>query len=254
MATDSPVHVAREGDLAILRLRDGKANAMSPAQIAALAAAVDEIRASDARALVITAEGKAFCAGLALPELVDLDRATMTRFMDDFTGAMRCVLEFPRPTVAAITGHAIAGGCVLALMCDARIMTSAPAKIGLSEVQLGIGLPAVVIEPLRARVPATSLTRLALEGALVDGAEAQRLGLVDEVAAPDAVLPRALERARALATAGPAAYAHVKRALVRPIAEALAEHDLREREGWLDTWFSADGQSRLRTAVARLRG
>jgi enoyl-CoA hydratase len=252
MGADSPVQLVLDGDLAVIRLRDGKVNAMGTSLLSSLVAAVAQAEASRARAVVITGDGRSFSAGLAIPELVELDRAAMLSFIDGFATAMRRVLECSLPTVAAINGHAIAGGCVLALMCDARIMAAGSARIGLNEVQLGIGLPAVVVEPLRARVPATSLTTIALEGALVEPAEALRLGLVEALVDPAALMARSVARATALASAAPLAYAQVKRALLRPTLAALAAHDTSEREAWLDTWYGEEAQRRLRAAVAKL--
>jgi enoyl-CoA hydratase/carnithine racemase len=251
-----PIEIQREGEIAVLRLRGGRANAMSPVLLAALTRAVDQVIASDARAAVVVGEGAAFSAGLALPDLIDLDRAAMAAFIDDFATAMRRVLECPMPVVAAINGHAIAGGYVLALMCDARLAVATTPertpRIGLNEVQLGIGLPAVVVEPLRLRVPPTSLTAIALEGGLFLPEDALRLGLVDELVAPSSLESHAVARARALGDAPRAAYAQVKRAIVRPAVEAIDRLGNAEREAWLDTWFSAPAQQRLRAAVEKI--
>lgn len=247
-----PVRIERQGEVAVVRLEGGRANAMSAALLDALARAVDQVTVSDARAMVITGQGRAFSAGLALPDLIDLDRAALAAFMDDFATAMRRVLECPMPVVAAINGHAIAGGCVLALMCDARLIAAEGATIGLNEVALGIGLPAVVVEPLRARVPPTAWTTIALAGALLSAEDARRAGLVDDVVAPGDLEARALARAAELGAAPRAAYAQVKRALLRPAIETITRVDAAEREAWLDTWFSPPAQERLRAAVARI--
>lgn len=248
------IEIERSDEIAVIRLRGGKANAMSSPLLDALTRVVDQVTASGARAVVITGEGRAFSAGLALPELVDLDRAAMATFIDDFAIAMRRVLECPLPVVAAINGHAIAGGCVLALMCDARVIAAGDARIGLSEVQIGIGLPAVVVEPLRLRVPPTSLTPIALEGRLVDPQTALGLGLVDEVVAPAELEARAIARAAELGRGARAAYAQIKRSLLRPALEAVERHGVAEREAWLDTWFSEPAQRLLRAQVAKITG
>src|SRR5687767_8894181 len=115
------MHIELEHELAVLHMHAGKANSMSPALVRRLSELCAEVEASDARALVITGDGRAFSAGLALPELIDLDRNVMRAFMDEFKHAMLRVFQLPMPVVAAIDGHAIAGGCVLASQCDVRI-------------------------------------------------------------------------------------------------------------------------------------
>src|SRR5687767_13620761 len=111
-----------ENGVALLRMNAGKGNAIGPAFLSALAENVRAIRESDASAVVITGQERIFCAGLALPELVPLDRAAMREMITSFEHTMESVYALPLPCVAAINGHAIAGGCVLALQCDVRFM------------------------------------------------------------------------------------------------------------------------------------
>jgi enoyl-CoA hydratase len=247
------MQIERQGEVAILRIQSGKGNAMSTAMLNALVKAMRDVADSDAGALVITGDGNFFSAGLALTEIVDFQRGGMHAFIDLFSSAMRSVLVAPLPTVAAINGHAIAGGCVLALQCDARIAAAAPMKIGLNEVQIGIGLPAAVVEPLRLRVPPASLVPIALEGTLFEPGRAKELGLVDEVVAPAELLDRAIARAAELARAPRAAYAQVKGALLRPALAAIDTHGRDETAAWLDTWYSPGAQRIVRDTVARLR-
>ena len=121
------IDVERHGEIAVVHLRAGKANSMNIAVLDAIGHALEE--AHDARALVLTGEGNVFSAGLALPELIELDRRGMTLLIERFEQAMHRMLAFPRATVAAINGHAFAGGCVLALMCDARVMNGFPPTV-----------------------------------------------------------------------------------------------------------------------------
>jgi enoyl-CoA hydratase len=226
---------------------------MNPALVQRLAALCEELETSDARALVITGDGRSFSAGLALPQLLGLDRATMRTFMAEFKRAMLRVFALPMPVVAAIDGHAIAGGCVLASQCDVRIAADRPLKIGVNEVQLGIGLPAVVLESLRAFLPASSLVKVALQGGLFEPHDALALRLIDDVVASDRLLARACERAHELAGVPRAAYAQVKLGWRRPTIEAIERTDQVVAEQWLDTWFSDEAQMRLRAIVERLR-
>jgi enoyl-CoA hydratase len=233
-------------DVALLRIEGGKANAMTAELLDTIEKRIDDFERSPARAAVITGYDKYFSAGLALPVLIDLDRSAMYTFMNHFARVMLRVFACEKPIVAAINGHAIAGGCVLALMCDYRVIVNDDGvRIGLNETQLGIGLPTVVLEPLRAQVPATSLTSLAINGALVSPQQALALGLVHEVGGDaNAVAAR-------LASIPPVASAQVKRALRRPTIESI-KRAIGDTDAWLDTWFSPDAQLRLRAAVAKM--
>jgi enoyl-CoA hydratase/carnithine racemase len=239
--------------VAFLTLAQGKANAMSEDLLDTLEAIFAQLDRSAARAAVITGYDRFFSAGLALPSLIDLDRAAMRRFISRFSDVMLRIFSQPRPLVAAINGHAIAGGCVLALECDYRIMAEGDFKIGLNEVQLGIGLPTVVTEALRLAVPASSLLPIAVEGQLVSPRRALELRLVDELVAPDKLAERARERATQLAAAPSSGVSQVKAALRAPARELMERLGPDEIERWLDTWFSDEARLRLRDAVTRLR-
>lgn len=249
---DDLIAIERRAAVAVIRLRGGKANALSTAMLDAIERAIDTVEASDAAAVVITGEGSAFSAGLAIPELVDLDRAAMAAHIDRFGAVMRRVLACPCATVAAVNGHAIAGGCVLALMCDERVVVSDGGRIGLNEVRLGIGLPSIVVEPLRLRVAGPAFTAIALDGELVDGRRATELGLATAHAGRDAVLENSVERAAVLGRS-PLAYAQIKRAILRPVLAAVDAYTVDDRETWLDSWLSPHGQGLLRAAAERIR-
>jgi enoyl-CoA hydratase len=240
-------------DIALLRVQGGKANAMSAELLDAIERLIDGFEAGPARAAVLIGYDRFFSAGLALPSLIELDRAAMRRFITRFGQVMLRVFSCPRPIVAAINGHAIAGGCVLALQCDWRLMVDGDARIGLNETQLGIGLPTSVLEPLRLAVPPAALVPIAYEGRLFSPAEAHALGLVHELAPAAELEARAVERARVLAAVPSTAVAQVKLGLRRPALAAIAAHGAEETERWLDTWFPPDARARLGDAVARLK-
>jgi enoyl-CoA hydratase len=244
------MRVERDGTVALLRLENGKANAMGPTFLDRLDGLLGQL--GDARAAVITGQGSAFSAGLELPVLVDLNRATMRGFIHHFEAVMLRVFELPIPLVAAVNGHAIAGGCVLALQADVRIGADRDSRIGLNETQLGIGLPAAVVETLRWQVPGPSLAAIALEGRLFSPREALQAGLLHELSPEGELLERALRRASALAALPPAGVRMVKQSLRRPIAAAVRASSGPEAERWLDTFFSPESQKRLRETVSRL--
>jgi len=236
-----------------LRLEGGKANAMTSEVLDTIERLVDEFERAPACAAVLTGYDRFFSAGLALPKLVDLDRPAMRMFIERFSRSMTRVLACEKPIVAAINGHAIAGGCVLALMCDWRIVADEPKLvIGLNETQLGIGLPAIVVEPLRAQVPPPSLVPIALEGRLFDARGALAVGLVHEVVSAAELAARAHAKASALADLPAAGTAQVKRVLRAPVLDAIMRTSAVETERWLDSWFAEAGQQRIRAAAAKL--
>jgi enoyl-CoA hydratase len=236
-----------------IRIEGGKANAMTSDLLDTIERSIDDFEHSPARAAVITGYERFFSAGLALPKLVDLDRPAMHVFIERFARAMMRVFACEKPIVAAINGHAIAGGCVLGLMCDWRVSVDDRAvRIGLNETQLGIGLPAIVIEPLRAQVPPTSLVSIALEGRLFAPAEALAAGLVHVVVPTAELLAHATARAKVLAELPPGATAQVKHALRAPVIDAISRTSAVETERWLDSWFAPEAQARLRAAVEKL--
>jgi enoyl-CoA hydratase len=242
-----------ERDVAVLRLQGGKANAMTEELLDAIERLVDDFERGPARAAVLTGYERFFSAGLALPSLIDLDRPAMLRFISRFGDVMLRVFACPKPVVAAINGHAIAGGCVLALQCDWRFMVEKDAKIGLNETQLGIGLPSSVLEPLRLQVPPASIVPVAYEGKLFAPSEALELGLVHELSPAADLEARAVARARGLAAVPSTAVAQVKLGLRRATIETIRARAGEETERWLDTWFSPAARERLTAAVERLR-
>src|SRR5258706_12299437 len=122
------MQIESHGDVAVLRMRGGKANAMTAEFLSDLVRLVDELEASDAGAAVLIGEGPHFSAGLALPALIDLERHDLREFIDGFGAAMLSVFRCQLPVIAAVNGHAIAGGCVLALQADVRLMAEGKGK------------------------------------------------------------------------------------------------------------------------------
>jgi enoyl-CoA hydratase len=159
-----PIPVTFDDGVAVIALELGRGNAIDPAFITALHGALDEVERSDARAAVVTGKGRVFCGGLDLVALHAFDRPTMERFIDDFDALFRRLFSFARPVVAAVNGHAIAGGAVLALSCDLRVMADGPHHFSLNEVQLGIPFPPATFEIVRRATPAAARSAVLLQG------------------------------------------------------------------------------------------
>jgi len=166
---------------------------------------------------------------------------------------LRRLATYPGPTVAAVSGHAIAGGCLLTLACDRRVMARAGARLGLSEINLGIPVPAGAVYLLRTLYPARAVEYLVLDGDGFGGERALELGLVERLAERDAVLGEAVRTAGHLGSRPPRAYAAAKAILREGLGEAMAARDAAELEEFLDLWFDPATQDRIGAQVARLR-
>jgi enoyl-CoA hydratase len=165
---------------------------------------------------------------------------------------VRQVFVFGPPVVAALPGHAIAGGLILAMAADERIAVEGKARFGLSEVILGVSVPACLMEPFRHGLGPRWMERLAATGENVTVERALSIGLVDAVVAPERLPDAALERARALAALSPRAYAAIKQ---RSRAAAVARFDeALDHDPFLDFWFAEEARSRLADMVRRLSG
>jgi enoyl-CoA hydratase len=242
-------------DVALLTMEGGKANALTPGLLDVIERKIEAFEDGPSRSGVLIGYERYFSAGLALTHIIDFDRDELRGFIQHFSRVMSRIFVCRKPLVAAINGHAIAGGCVLALMCDVRIAADDPSiRIGLNESRLGIGLPAIVVEGLRFGVPPASFVPIAMEGALHSPARSLALGLVSEIVPGSELLARSTAVAQTLAAPGSAAVAQIKRALRLPSIETVTRTADLEVEAWLDTWFSTEAQQHVRAAVARLRG
>src|SRR5947209_8087019 len=237
--------------VAVLRMDFGKANAIGEGFLERMSSLLDEVTARKARALVLAGDGRIFCAGLDLPSLLGRSAEEIAAFIDRFSGFMLRVFELPIPVIAAVDGHAVAGGCVLALQTDFRLMSAG--TIGLNEVRIGVGLPAVVLETLKLQVSAPALRTIALEGRLFESDAALRIGLVDEVVAPDRLIPRALEKAREMGALPASSFARIKHSLRAPVAEAARRGAEADKKAWASGFASPEAQVILRDVVERLR-
>ena len=223
-------------------MRHGPANALDPVLVAKLAASLDEAEASG-RPLVLTGNERFFSAGLDLAGLPE-DRDEMGAFVDAFDELVRRLFLCPCPTVAAVNGHAVAGGAILATACDVRIGATGGYRIGVSEVQLGVIFPAAAFEVLRAAVPPERSAEVLLRGRLTGPEDAVANGFLHELAAPEALAARAAERAEELGALPREAYAHTKRELRGGFAERALRQAATKRERFLDTWFSEESKAR----------
>ena len=235
-----------------LRLNRPPVNALSPELIKALLRAVAVAPREGRCALVLSGSPGMFSAGLDVPVLLKLDRPSMDAVWRDFYALMGALACSSIPVAAAITGHAPAGGTVLALFCDWRVAAAGDSKIGLSEVQVGLPLPPVILSVLRRLVGPHGAERLAVPGLLVSPAEAVVSGLVDEVVPAEQVVDRALKWCQDLLVLPRAAMDLTRRQARADLVGQFArdmDHELAEVSSW---WWNQETQAALHRMVERL--
>ncbi|NKQ58683.1 enoyl-CoA hydratase/isomerase family protein [Amycolatopsis sp. K13G38] len=219
----SAIRIDKAGEVAILRMTHGRANALDTGMCRELVERVDEAGFAGQRALVLTGQGGVFSAGVDLLRVREGGPAYVREFLPALSDAFLALFGFPGPVVAAVNGHAIAGGGVLAAACDRRIMNAAHGRIGWPELTVGVPFPLVAMEILRCAYGTNRLAELTELGQSYLGGEALTLGLVDELVAPEVVESRAVEIAAGLAAVPAKAYAHTKAQIHRPHDERIGE-------------------------------
>jgi Delta3-Delta2-enoyl-CoA isomerase len=248
------LRIETRDSLAVLRLDKGRGNAIDEPFVVELRDAARAL-ATDGSVrgvLLASANPKLFSPGLDLVTLVEYDRPSMERFMGVFAEAVWALYELPRPVVAAVNGHAVAGGCILALTADHRILKRGGAQMGLNEVRVGVPLPWSVAMLLRATVPPGALGEVALLGRNFADDEAVKAGLADELADADGFEGHCLARLAEFAEKDPTAVAITKIYLRAAVAQQMKSHE-RDRIGeWLDSWFSPATRNRIGEIVAGL--
>ncbi len=253
------VETIAHGAIRELKLARPPANALNPELCRALVAAIAQAHDDGVRGLVLSGGERIFTAGLDVPHLLSLgaDKAALHDAWQAFFAAARAVAESRIPLVTAITGHSPAGGCVIALCADRRVMARSvdaakPYVIGLNEVQVGLVAPEGIQRLMRRAVGAHRAAQLLMQGELVPAEHALQIGLVDELADAEDVVPHAVAWLQKL-LALPQRQMQETRAIARAeVVEALADQHINLAR-FVDGWASPDTQAALQAMVARLR-
>lgn len=242
--------VEQRGAVGILRIDDGRVNAMSPAWVTGFPAAFREA-AKGPRPVVILGNHKALSAGLDLKQLPMLSPAELVAFTRGFMGAFREVLAHPRPVVVGVDGAAIAGGSVLALSADFRIGTPR-AKMGVTELPVGIPFPSPVLDLVSARLAPQEATEAILRGTLREGDACLAKGWVDKLVDTDSLRDACLQLTDELGAQSPLAYAMAKAQLNGALVRQFEEFEKDSAEAWAALLSHPDTRAALQRTLARL--
>jgi enoyl-CoA hydratase/carnithine racemase len=241
------IELTEQGGVAVMRLDDGKANAMSLEFCEALTARFADL--SSSRAVVLTGTGRIFSAGVDLLRLSEGGAPYVHKFLPALCTMFAAVFSHAAPVVAAINGHAIAGGCVLACAADRRLMGREGGRIGVTELLVGVPFPPVAMEIMRDATAPQLFSEAILSGATFTPVEALARGWVHEVVEPPALLERAVEAANALAALPPKAFALSKRQIRQPALQRMQAADVDAAVAQI--WAAPETLARIRDYVAR---
>lgn len=228
-------------------------NALSLELLRAFRSAIDESVRDGVGGIVLSGSQGLFSAGVDVPALLAMDRVGVLAYWREFFGVCATLACSPVPLVAAITGHSPAGGAVLALFCDYRVMAEGPYRIGLNEVQVGLVVPEAIQLALRRVVGTYRAERLLVSGQMIESSEALACGFVDELTGVDQVTTRALHWLGNL-LALPSHAMLTTRALARAdLAKAYADPDALPLEDFVNAFHHPQTQAVLQQLVARLK-
>jgi enoyl-CoA hydratase len=236
-----------------LRLAHGKVSALDVELLEALLHELEGV-APDVRAVILTGTGSTFSAGVDLIRLTRDGPDYVRGFLPLLSRCLRALFAFPRPVVAAANGHAIAGGCVIVLAADARLMAEGAGKIGLPELLVGVPFPAAALEVVRFAAPRSNAQSLIYTGRTLLPRDALTAGLIDEVVAPSELLARAQEIARHLALIPPQVYRLTKQALRATALERIERTSALHDPEVLDVWSAAETHEHIREYLRQTLG
>ncbi len=233
----------RDG-VVLLRMNHGKVSALDIELLECIVGELDRAE-TDGAPLVLTGTGKIFSAGVDLYRVLDGGTPYLDRFLDMLDQAVRRLFTYSRPLVAAVNGHAVAGGWVVACAADYRVVIDGPAKLGVPELKVGVAFPVVPLEVVRHATPSHLLPSMVLTGRLFNGDEALLLGLADEAVENTRVVARACEVAAEMGGIDPVAFSLAKRQLRAPTLEKIRRYtDIETAARHL--WTSEGTRDRIR--------
>lgn len=240
------IHREDVDSIAVLRMEHGKANTIDIDLFDQIDEQLDDIeKSASIQAVVLTGTGGIFSAGVNLIKVTEGGRDYLEAFLPRLSSALLRLFTLPLPVVAAVNGHAIAGGFILALAADHRVMAEGKGKVGLTELLVGVAFPVAPLEIVRYLAPGRTAENLVLSGRLMPGEAAMDLDLVDEIVPAESVVEQAIRRAAHYASIPRQAYAFSKRHLRAPAVETIERYSSEYDPQVLDLWSHPESLERI---------
>ena len=246
----SLISIEEQGKVMILRLNNTVTNAINPDMLNDFTEALLNIE-NQFEGMILAGGRKFFSIGFDLPELLKQDREGMKEFFNKFNEIALKLFTLPMPTACAISGHAFAGGNILALTCDYRFSVFGKIFIGLNEIKLGVPVPYLADLMLRQIIDHRSANEMLYRGDFMTTSQAKQIGLVDEIYSDEEVETKALEKVSEIAALSRQAFIAMKENRVETIRKKYEETYQSKTETFLDCWFSKKGKELLLEASSK---
>jgi len=237
----SSVFISKDDGIATVTLSRGKVNALNEPMIEQLNSYFMDLENDETvKAIILTGQGNFFSFGFDIPEFLSYSKDSFIKCLSKFTDLYTYVFLFPKPVIALLNGHTMAGGCMLAIACDYRIMVSGKAKVSLNEIGFGSSVLAGSVEMLKYCAGQKNAQSIIYSGAMYSAEEASQLGLVDQISSQENLTEDAMKIARNLAKKDNAAFRSIKDLLRKPVAEEMIKKEKRVIREFVDIWYSEE--------------
>jgi 3,2-trans-enoyl-CoA isomerase len=244
------IMLEKRDNIAIVTLSRGKVNALNGEVVEELRESLKTLEADqDTRAVILTGQGKFFSFGFDIPQFLSFGKEQFSSFLARFTELYTHLFLYPKPIVAALNGHTIAGGCMLALACDYRVMAKGKGKVSLNEIGIGSSVFAGSTEMLRFWIGSANATKMLYSGALYSAEEAKEMGIVHEITTEEDLMAAAIKSASDLASKDPQAFKSIKSLLRRPAAEEMKRRERESIKQFADIWYSEGTRAKLQNVM-----
>jgi Delta3-Delta2-enoyl-CoA isomerase len=246
------IELSKDKQISTVKIKRGKVNAINEPFVEELYQCFKELEDDfDTRAVILTGQGKFFSFGLDIPELISYSPKDFARFLTKFTGLYTYIFAYPKPVVMALNGHTIAGGCMLAIAGDYRVMTSGKASISLNELSFGSSVFAGSVIMLKYLVGARYAEQILLVAGMYSAEQAKSMGLVDEVADESEFMQAAIAKAQEYISKYPPAFASIKGHLRKSIVAEMIQVETKSIEDFIEIWYSKNTQKNIREIKIR---
>ncbi len=238
--------------IATVMLSRGKVNALTGDAVDQAKTALKNVEKNpDINAVILTGDRNFFSFGFDVPEFLSYSKATFLNFLHQFTGLYRHIFMYPKPVIAALNGHTIAGGCMLALACDRRIMVSGKARISLNEIAFGSSVFAGSTEMLRLCVGSRYASQILYSGDMYSAEAAESMGLVDKVTTDKNLMESAMTMAMELGEKPASAFAGIKSLIRTPALREMERNETDSIRKFVDIWYSDETWENLKNIKIR---